>query len=152
LNGTHCALGYVGSLAGHSSVSDAVADPLIAAYVKRLMNDEVAPLLARHPDDPIGYAASVRARLMNTAITDPLSRLRRNGSVKVPAHLLSSIADSDRSGRRHPLLTLAAAAWCRYLRGGTAARRPRWMTRRVSAFDGWPVPAGEIRAGCLRMA
>jgi mannitol-1-phosphate/altronate dehydrogenase len=118
LNGTHCALGYIGSLAGRERVSDAIADPLIGAYVERLMDDEIAPLLPRASRDPNVYASKVRARLANTAISDSLSRLCRNGSRKVPAHLLSSISDARDAGRPHRLLTLAVAAWCRYLRGG----------------------------------
>jgi fructuronate reductase/mannitol 2-dehydrogenase len=118
LNGTHCALGYLGSLAGHELLGDAVADPVLAAYMERLMDDEIAPLLRAGPHDPITYAASVRERLANAAISDPLSRLCRNGSMKVPAHVLSSIVDAERCGRPHPLLTLAIAGWCRYLRGG----------------------------------
>ena len=118
LNGTHCAIGYLGSLAGYERLGDAIADPVLGTYVERLMEDEIVPLLPAVPYDPVSYAVRVRERLANTAITDPLSRLCRNGSMKVPAHLLSSIADSRRAGRPHPLLTLAVAAWCRYLRGG----------------------------------
>lgn len=109
-----------GSLAGHEQVSDAIAHPVMAHYVERLMDSEIAPLLAQAPRDPLAYAFSVRQRLANTAISDSLSRLCRNGSTKVPAHLLSAIGDSRRSGREHPLLTLAVAGWCRYLRGGFA--------------------------------
>jgi mannitol 2-dehydrogenase len=116
LNGTHCALGYLGSLAGHERVTDAVAHPAINGYVTRLM-DEIAGLLAPGPRDPVAYAASVRGRLANDAIADPLARLCRNGSAKVPAHLLSSIADARLAGKPHRLLTLAVAGWCRYLRG-----------------------------------
>ena len=117
LNGTHCALGHLGSLAGHKRVSDAVADPVLAAYVERLMDDEIAPLLPAGSQDPTSYTTSLRDRLANTAISDPLSRLCRNSSTKVPAHVLSSILDSRRAGRPHPLLTLAVAGWCRHLRG-----------------------------------
>jgi fructuronate reductase/mannitol 2-dehydrogenase len=118
LNGVHCALGYLGSLAGHERVSDAMAHPVIATYVKRLMEEEIAPLLGGAPVDPIAYAASVRSRLENTAITDPLSRLCRNGSTKMPAHVLSTICDARKAGRPHGLMTLAVAAWCRHLRDG----------------------------------
>jgi fructuronate reductase/mannitol 2-dehydrogenase len=118
LNGTHCALGYIGSLAGRERVSDAIADPLIGAYVERLMDQEIVPLLPRTSRNPRIYASTLRARLANNAISDPLSRLCRNGSTKVPSHLLSSISDARDAGRPHRLLTLAVAAWCRYLRGG----------------------------------
>jgi fructuronate reductase/mannitol 2-dehydrogenase len=63
------------------------------------------------------YGAIVRARVANRAVADPLTRVCRNGSTKVPNHLLSSIREARGAGRPHALLTLAVAGWCRYLRG-----------------------------------
>jgi len=42
----------------------------------------------------------------------------------MPAYLLPSIADARTRGRPHPLLTLAVAAWLRFLRGTDCAGRP----------------------------
>ena len=44
LNASHCALGYLGYLAGYRRTDEAMADPLFASYLARLM-DEVTPLL-----------------------------------------------------------------------------------------------------------
>jgi mannitol 2-dehydrogenase len=117
LNGTHSALGYLGSLAGHHRIDQAVADPVFGAYTERLMTDEIAPLLPRTAVDLRGYCEILQSRFANPAVGDPLSRLCRNGSSKVPAHLLSSIRDARAVGRPHPMLTLAVAAWCQHLRG-----------------------------------
>jgi len=118
LNAAHCALGYLGSLAGHERTDQAIGDPVIGAYIERLMTDEIAPLLPAVDVDPVAYGAMVRTRFANRAIGDRLSRLCRNGSAKVPAHLLSSIREARAVGRAHPLLTLAVSAWCRYLQAG----------------------------------
>jgi fructuronate reductase/mannitol 2-dehydrogenase len=118
LNAGHSALGYLGSLAGHVRADEAVRDPVFAAYLERMMADEVAPLLPPVPGlDLDDYREQLMERFANPAIGDRLSRLCRNGSVKVPGHLLSSIRDARMTGRAHALLTLAVAAWCRYLRG-----------------------------------
>jgi mannitol-1-phosphate/altronate dehydrogenase len=117
LNGTHSALGYLGSLAGHHRIDQAVADPVFGAYTERLMTDEIAPLLPQTAVDLRGYCEILQSRFANPAVGDPLSRLCRNGSSKVPAHLLSSIRDARAVGRPHPMLTLAVAAWCQHLRG-----------------------------------
>jgi mannitol 2-dehydrogenase len=116
LNGTHSALGYLGSLAGHDRTDEVMRDPVFATYAERLMTGEIAPLLPPVEADLDAYAATLRARFGNRALADPLARLCRNGSTKVPAHLLSSIREARALGRPHPLLTLAVAAWCLYLR------------------------------------
>ena len=118
LNASHCALGHLGSLAGHRRTDEAMDDPVFGAYVERLMRDDVAPLLPRAPGvDLPGYRRALLARLRNPKIGDELTRLRRNGSSKVPTHVLSSIADARARGLAHPLLTLAVGGWCSQLRG-----------------------------------
>ena len=118
LNATHSALGYLGSLAGHDSTSDAVGDPVFCEYVERMMRDEIAPLLPPVPGiDLPAYQATLLERFANPAIGDRLSRLCRNGSAKVPAHVLSSIREARLIDRPHLLLTLAVAGWVRHLRG-----------------------------------
>jgi fructuronate reductase/mannitol 2-dehydrogenase len=123
LNGTHSALGYLGSLAGHERSDEVMSDPVFAAYAERLMAGEIAPLLPPVETDLEAYATTLRARFGNRALADRLARLCRNGSTKVPAHLLSSIREARAMGRPHALLTLAVAAWCVHLRGRHGGRR-----------------------------
>jgi mannitol 2-dehydrogenase len=118
LNGSHCALAYLGSLAGHRTTDAAMADPPLRTYVSRLMQDEVAPLLPDAPGIDIDdYQRMLLRRFANPKVKDELRRLARRGSTKVPAYLLPSIVAARAQQRRHPLLTLAAAAWIRYLSG-----------------------------------
>jgi mannitol-1-phosphate/altronate dehydrogenase len=97
---------------------------VLAAYTERLMTDEITPLLTATGVDLSAYGETLRLRFANPAVADPLSRLRRNGSSKVPAHLLSSIHDARAVGRPHPMLTLAVAAWCKHLRGSEPLEDP----------------------------
>jgi mannitol-1-phosphate/altronate dehydrogenase len=118
LNGTHCAVAYLGILAGYQRIDEAMADPVIYRYVERLMREEVAPLLPRVPGlDLEAYQRRLIERLVNPKIGDQLTRLAARGSTKVPAYLLPSLIDARAQGRPHELLTLAVAAWMRYLRG-----------------------------------
>ncbi len=117
LNGSHSALGYLGSLAGYVRTDEAMADLAFAGYVRRMMEDEIAPLLPCVGMDLAAYGEELRARFANPAVADRLSRLCRNGSTKVPAHVLSSILEARATGRPHGLLTLAVAGWCHHLRG-----------------------------------
>jgi fructuronate reductase/mannitol 2-dehydrogenase len=82
-----------------------------------MMDEEIAPLLPRVGIDLSDYAATLRERFANPRIADPLVRLCRNGSTKIITHVLPSIREAMELGRPCELLTLAVAAWCRYLRG-----------------------------------
>jgi mannitol 2-dehydrogenase len=125
LNGTHCAMAYLGHLAGHRVTGEAMADPLFAGYVERLMEDEIAPLLPPVAGlDLAAYTRTVRRRLANPRIGDQLARLCGRGSTKMPAYLLPSLAEARAAGRPHALLTLAVAGWIRYLRGSDEQGRP----------------------------
>jgi fructuronate reductase/mannitol 2-dehydrogenase len=118
LNASHCALGYLGSLAGLRTTDEAMRDPVFAGYVTRLMRDEVAPLLPAVPDlDVVAYRATTLERLANPKLPDQLERLCRAGSGKVPRHVVPSIVAAREHGVEHPLLTLAVAGWLHYLRG-----------------------------------
>jgi mannitol-1-phosphate/altronate dehydrogenase len=119
LNGSHCALGYLGSLAGYECGDEAMADPAIAAFLEHLMRDEVAPLL---PADVPGmeldeYCSSLLGRFANAAISDQLFRLAGRGSTKMPGYVLPSLFEARAKNSPSALLTLVVAAWLRYLRG-----------------------------------
>ncbi len=124
LNASHCALGYLGYLAGHRTTAEVMADPAYAAYAAALV-DEVTPLLPRVAGiDLVAYRESLLERLANPEMADRLSRLCRRGSTKVPSYLLPSIRETLQAGRPAPMLTLAVAGWFRYLRGEDYAGEP----------------------------
>jgi len=125
LNGAHCAIGPVAYLAGLRRIDQALADPLFERFLAELMEREVAPLLPEVPGlDLTRYRRSLLERFANPAIGDQLARLCRNGSAKMPCHVLPSIAESRAAGRPHPRLTMAVAGWMRYLRGVDLSGRP----------------------------
>ncbi|MEU3557175.1 mannitol dehydrogenase family protein [Streptomyces fragilis] len=140
LNGVHCALGYVGRLAGHESTDEAMGDPAVADFVERLMREEIAPLLP--PDvpgmNPAEYCGTVLERLSNPSIGDPLARLCRRGSTKVPDYLLPSLHDAHARDSARARLDFAVAAWMRYLR--------------AVDLDGRPIDVQDVRAEELRDA
>ena len=124
LNASHCALGYLGSLAGLSRIDEVMADDVFRRYVTRLMDDEVTPLLPQPAGiDLTEYKRVLLQRFANPAIADRLDRLCRRGSTKMPHHLLPSLTEARRQGRPSALLTLALAGWLRYLRGTDATGR-----------------------------
>jgi mannitol-1-phosphate/altronate dehydrogenase len=126
LNGAHCALGYVGYLAGYRTTEEAMADALVAEYLDRLLGAEIAPLL---PGDVAGmdldeWRQVVLDRVANPAIADPLARLCRRGTTKMGDYLLPSLREARERNRPHALLLVAVAAWLRYARGTDLAGAP----------------------------
>jgi mannitol-1-phosphate/altronate dehydrogenase len=140
LNGVHCALGYVGYLAGHRSTDQAMADPAVADFAERLMREEIAPLLpADVPGMDVGtYCDTVLERLRNPSIGDQLARLCRRGSTKMPDYLLPSLHAAHAGDRPRTRLAFAVAAWMRYLR--------------AVDLDGAPIDVQDARAEQLREA
>ena len=118
LNAGHCAIGHLGSLVGYARIDAAVSDPALGAFLDGMLAEEIAPLLGTVPGvDLDDYRRSLMVRFANPQVADPLSRLCRNGSAKVPAHLLSSLRAARAQGRPHHRLSLAVAGWMRQLRG-----------------------------------
>jgi fructuronate reductase/mannitol 2-dehydrogenase len=125
LNASHCALGYLGSLAGHERIDVLMTDEVFRGYTVALMDDEVTPLLPRPEGiDLEDYKRTLLQRFANPAIADTLARLCRRGSTKVPHHLLPSLREALEQGRPHALLALALAGWLRHLRGVDLDGRP----------------------------
>jgi fructuronate reductase len=117
LNGGHLALAYVGLLAGFETVADAIDHPDLLGYMLRFMLDEQRPTLPPSGHDIAGYAQQLVRRWRNRGITDSLSRVGRDGSVKLPARLLASLQDNLAAGRPAPCTVLAVAAWMRCATG-----------------------------------
>jgi mannitol 2-dehydrogenase len=142
LNGAHTAMAYLGWLAGHRTTAATVADPVMRTFLTEMLHTEIAPLLPPVPEMATdAYVAMVLERLANDPIADPLSRLCRRGSTKVPAYLLPSLVEAREQGRPAPLMTLALAGWFRYLQGTDLAGDP---------IDITDARADELRSRALR--
>ncbi|WNG88062.1 mannitol dehydrogenase family protein [Mycobacterium sp. ITM-2016-00317] len=125
LNGSHCAVSYLGILLRHETTDAAMNDPDVYHYVEQLMRTELCPLLDGTADvDLNDYCATLLERLSNPGVADRLSRLAARGSTKMPSYLLPSLQQARRENRPTSMLTLAVAAWFRYLRGYDLSGRP----------------------------
>jgi fructuronate reductase len=122
LNGAHSSLAYLGLLMGHETVAEAMADAALAAFVERLVRDDIVPSLAPSPLDLAAYAADILARFRNPAIGHKLSQIAWDGSQKLPYRLLDTIAEALAAGRSVERLAVPVAAWIlfveRQARGG----------------------------------
>nr|WP_218886081.1 mannitol dehydrogenase family protein [Kineococcus aurantiacus] len=118
LNAGHCALAYLGILAGYSTIDEVLGDWVFRAYFEHLLADEIAPLLPPVPGiDLDRYQQTLVQRFSNPQMGDQLTRLGRRGSTKMPNYVFPSITAAVDAGRPHQLLLLAVAGWMRFLRG-----------------------------------
>jgi fructuronate reductase/mannitol 2-dehydrogenase len=117
LNGSHTALGFLGRLAGHEGIDDAIDDPPLRGFVEAQI-EEIAALLPRGTGfDLDEYGKTLMRRFANPRIGDRLERLSERGSTKVPDYLLPSLREAVEAGTPHENLTLALAGWVRCLTG-----------------------------------
>ncbi|MGY6632523.1 MAG: mannitol dehydrogenase family protein [Alkalilacustris sp.] len=118
LNGTHSALAYLGYLAGHETIAETVADPVLARYVRHLWRAEIIPVLDPPEGEDLGtYAGALFARYANPAIRHRTWQIAMDGSQKLPQRILGTLAANLAAGRPAPGLVLAVAAWMIYVRG-----------------------------------
>ena len=125
LNGTHSALAYLGYLAGHETIADTVADPVFAAYCRHLWSQEILPTVPQpEGEDLPAYCEALLARYANPAIRHRTWQIAMDGSQKLPQRLLGTLSENLAAGRPVPGLTLAVAAWMRYVGGTDEAGQP----------------------------
>ena len=125
LNGTHSSLAYLGYLAGHETIADTMADPAFAAFVSALWRDEIIPALTAPPGQDLpAYADALAARYANPAIRHRTWQIAMDGSQKLPQRIFGTIIENRAAGRPVPGLTLAVAAWMRYVSGRDEKGQP----------------------------
>lgn len=118
LNGAHSTLAYLGQLAGHETVAEAMADPAIAGHVDALWREEAIPTLPLPRAELERYAAALATRFRNGALRHRTAQIAMDGSQKLPQRLLATIRDRRRAGEPHPRASLGVAAWLAYASGG----------------------------------
>jgi fructuronate reductase len=118
LNGSHSALAYLGFLSGREFIYQVVADPVFVAYMRRMMEREVASSL-KVPQgvDLRSYQDALVQRFKNPALPHRTQQIAMDGSQKLPQRLLGTVRDNLAAGRPIDLIALAIAGWMRYVGG-----------------------------------
>lgn len=111
LNGSHSTLAYLGLPRGHAFVHQAIADPLIASVIDRLMEEATATLPVVPGLDPAAYAAALKARFGNSALQHRLAQIAMDGSQKLPQRLLGTIRDRHAAGSSSTAAIAGVRAW-----------------------------------------
>ncbi len=116
LNGAHSLLAYAGSIRGHLTVAEAIADEACLAGVEQWWGEA-----ARHLTQPAAavdtYRHALLARFANPRIRHRLAQIAADGSQKLPIRLLPVLRAERAEGRVPLAATRILAAWVCHLRG-----------------------------------
>jgi len=117
LNGAHSTLAYLGLLAGHATVADAMRDAPLATFVERMMRADIEPSVAPPAGFDVGsYIDDVLKRFRNPAMQHALAQIAWDGSQKLPFRILGTIRDALAAQRPLGRLCMPIAAWLHFVR------------------------------------
>lgn len=125
LNGAHSTLAYLGYLAGYEYVHEVMQNDEFAAFVRRLMREEIAPVTP----EPKGmehdaYIDALLERFANAALEHRTWQIAMDGSQKLPQRLLNTVRARLQGNASIDGLSLAIAGWLRYALGRDERGRP----------------------------
>jgi mannitol 2-dehydrogenase len=124
LNATHSCMAYLMALEGVVYVDEAIAIPVVRAYLETFLATEAIPTLVEIPGHPAeDYGRTVLERYGNTGVRDQIARLCIDGTAKFPSFLIPTIERQLELGGPVQCAALALAGWARYLATTPAAER-----------------------------
>lgn len=120
LNGGHAAIAYPAALMDIHFVHESMENPLIRAFLAKLENEEIIPVVPPVPNTSLqDYFSLIETRFANPKIGDTIPRLAQDGSNRQPKFILPSTTDRLAKGLDVQGLALVSALWCRYFEGTT---------------------------------
>jgi fructuronate reductase len=114
LNGAHSLLAYAGQLRGHTTVAEALEDPLCQEAVEAFWDEAAAHLHGDHLQIP-EYREALRARFGNRRIAHHLSQIAADGTTKLRMRALPVLAAERSQGRSGAGSARMLAAWVDYV-------------------------------------
>ena len=109
-------LAYAGSIRGHSSIDEAIADPACRSWVEMFW-DEASRHLTLPAADIAAYREALLTRFSNPRAGDQLARIAADGSTKLLVRTMPTIRAERAAGRVPVGCATTVAAWILHLRG-----------------------------------
>jgi fructuronate reductase len=135
LNGSHSMLAYAGSIRGHQTIDEAIADHDCRSWVEAFW-DEASRHLSLPADDTTNYRQALLNRFSNPRAQDQLARIAADGSAKLPVRTLPTVRAEHAAGRIPIGCATTLAAWVLHLRGlGAPIKDPGATTAEAAAND-----------------
>jgi fructuronate reductase len=138
LNGGHSLLAYAGSILGHQTVADAVADETCRGWLEQWWS-EASRYLSLPEADVAAYRGALLDRFANPRMHHRLAQIAADGSQKLPVRILPTLRQERAAGRLPSGAVRVLAAWVCHLRGGGAPVSDARADQVVPLADG-PLP------------
>jgi fructuronate reductase len=122
LNGAHSILAYAGQLRGHTTVAEALADPVCRHAVEAFW-DEAEGNLPDGLQIP-AYRAALLARFSNARIAHNLSQIAMDGSTKLRMRAVPVFQAERAAGRSGAATALMISAWMDYTAASASIEDP----------------------------
>jgi fructuronate reductase len=116
LNGAHSLLAYAAPSRGHTTVTQAIADPVVLAWVREWW-DEAAPHVSLPRSETAAYCDALLERWGNTRMRHQLAQIAAGGMQKLPVRILPVLRAELALGRVPPGAARILGAWVAQLRG-----------------------------------
>lgn len=118
LNAGHQVLANAGELLGLETISDCMANPLLAAFFAKVQREDIAPHVSAVPGmSAQDYVDLVVRRFSNPKIRDTTRRVAFDGSSRHPGFVLLSLRDGLAANGSVDGLALVEAIWARMCAG-----------------------------------
>jgi len=118
LNGAHTSTALAAWLAGIDTVGDCVKDPVVGAYLRKAIFDEIIPTIDMPRPELEAYASAVLERFANPYIRHELISISLNSVSKFKARVLPSLMTAWRKAPGSaPILVFSLAALAAFYRG-----------------------------------
>lgn len=115
LNGAHSLLAYAAPSRGHETVAQAIADPVVLAWVREWWG-EAARCVSLPRSETAAYCDALLERWSNARMRHQLSQIAVGGLQKLPARILPVLRADLALGRVPPGAVRILGAWVAYLR------------------------------------
>lgn len=116
LNGSHSLLAYAGSVRGHTTIAEAVADPACRGWVEDFW-DEASRHLSLPEASVREYRSALLDRFGNPRVRHQLRQIAADGSAKLVVRTLPTLLAERATGRLPAGAATAVAGWVLHLRG-----------------------------------
>lgn len=143
LNGAHSLLAYAGQLRGHTTVAQALADPLCLVAVEAFW-DEASMHLHDEGLDVPAYREALRVRFGNTRIAHHLTQIAADGTTKLRMRAVPVLTAERAQGQSGSASALMLAAWSDYTSTAPEVQDP--LAAEIAAANEM---AGEERVAAL---
>ena len=137
LNGAHSLLAYAGQLRGHTTVAQALGDPLCRDAVEAFWDEAAEHLQGRDLHIP-EYRDALRGRFGNGRIAHHLSQIAADGSTKLRMRAVPVLTAERSQGRSGAGSAMMLAAWIDFAAGQQQLQDP--LSDAIGAADRTPGP------------